>query len=116
MNYLKKKYENQIKDLKNELSFIKIKKNQEKNFKNKLTIKEKEINELKTILNTNASIKSQLSSIYKEPKEEEIINKGEQELLIKEKELNKNMSLLEKEEKNMTEKETESFNKDKDSE
>jgi len=43
----------------------------EKSLKQKLSIKDKEINELKTILNTNVSMKSQLSSIYQEQKEEE---------------------------------------------
>ena len=104
---MKKKYETQIKDLKNELSFIKIKKNQEKNFKNKLIIKEKEINELKTILNTNASIKSQLSSIYKEPKEEENTKENQKEKdreimpymdnnIKKKKHKNKSLSLIER--------------------
>ena len=79
----KKKYENQIKDLKNELSFLKTQKNnqkiQEKNLKQKLSIKEKEINELKTILNTNASIRSQISSIYQDQKEEEYSKENEKE-------------------------------------
>ena len=79
----KKKYENQIKDLKNELGFLKTQKNnqkiQEKNLKQKLSIKEKEINELKTILNTNASIRSQISSIYQDQKEEEYSKENEKE-------------------------------------
>ena len=52
---------------------------QENCFKQKSTSKEKEINELKSILNTNASIKSQISSIYHEPKdiENEKVPEGE---------------------------------------
>ena len=52
---------------------------QENCFKQKSTSKEKEINELKSILNTNASIKSQMSSIYHEPKdfENEKVPEGE---------------------------------------
>ena len=52
--------------LKNQKNNQKI---QEKNLKQNLALKEKEINELKNILNTNISIKSQASSIYKEQKE-----------------------------------------------
>jgi hypothetical protein len=47
--------------------------------KQKLSIKEKEINELKTILNTNASIRSQISSIYQDQKEEEYSKENEKE-------------------------------------
>jgi len=54
--------------LKNQKNNQKI---QEKNLKQNLALKEKEINELKNILNTNISIKSQASSIYKEQKDEE---------------------------------------------
>ena len=79
----KKKYEAQIKDLKKELSFLKNEKNsqkrQENNLKQKLTNKDKEINELKTILNTNVSIKSQLSSIYQDQKDEENSKENEKD-------------------------------------
>ena len=43
----------------------------EKNLKKKLNLKEKEINDLRTILNTNASIKSQISSINHEVKDDD---------------------------------------------
>ena len=52
---------------------------QEKNLKQNLAIKEKEINELKTILNTNVSMKSQISSIYKDPKDEENSKENDKE-------------------------------------
>ena len=55
------------------------KKNHEKSLKQKISIKDKEINELKTILNTNVSMKSQLSSIYQEQKEEENSKDNEKE-------------------------------------
>ena len=65
------------------MSFLKNQKNsqklQEKNLKQNLAIKEKEINELKTILNTNASMKSQISSIYKDQKDEENSKENEKE-------------------------------------
>ena len=48
--------------------------------KQKLDIKEKEINELKTILNTNASMKSQISSIYQDQKEDENSKEKEKEI------------------------------------
>ena len=69
--------------MKHELSFLKNQKNsqkiQEKNLKQNLAIKEKEINELKTILNTNVSMKSQISSIYKDQKDEENSKENEKE-------------------------------------
>ena len=52
---------------------------QEKNLKQNLAIKEKEINELKTILNTNVSMKSQISSIYKDQKDEENSKENDKE-------------------------------------
>ena len=71
----KKKYDKQIKDMENQLSFIKEQKNNykisEKNLRKKLNLKEKEINDLKTILNTNISIKSQISSINHDIKDED---------------------------------------------
>ena len=42
---------------------------EEKELKKRLDIKEKEVNELKAILNTNVSIKSQMSSINMEIKD-----------------------------------------------
>ena len=79
---------------------------QENCFKQKSTSKEKEINELKSILNTNASIKSQMSSIYHEPKdiENEKVPEGEifsymdnNDINVKKKKLKKkSLSLLER--------------------
>ena len=61
--------------MKIQLSFVKEQKNSykisEKNLREKLDLKEKEINDLRTILNTNISIKSQLSSINHDWKDEE---------------------------------------------
>ena len=61
--------------MKNQLSFMKEQKNNykisEKNLIKKLNIKEKEVNELRTILNTNISIKSQISSLNHEWKDED---------------------------------------------
>ena len=103
----KKKYENQIKDINNELSFLKNQKNnqklQEKNLKYKITLKEKEINELKTILNTNASLKSQISSIYQDPKEDENskeINKEKEREILPYMDNNMNMNIKKKKQKN----------------
>ena len=62
--------------LKNQKNNQKI---QEKNLKQNLALKEKEINELKNILNTNISIKSQASSIYKEQKDEENSKENDKE-------------------------------------
>ena len=61
--------------MKNQLNFIKEQKNNykisEKNLRKKLNLKEKEINDLRTILNTNISIKSQISSINHDIKDED---------------------------------------------
>ena len=105
----KRKYENQFRELKNQLSFLKEQKNSykitEKNLKKKLNLKEKEVNELKSILNTNISIKSQISSIFHEGKEEdnskeikEILPYNENLYLNQNKKQNrpKSLSLIEK--------------------
>ena len=47
--------------------------------KQKLTIEDKEKNKLRAILNTNASMKSQISSIYQDQKEEENSKENEEE-------------------------------------
>ena len=61
--------------MKSQLNLLKEQKNNhkkhEKNLIKKLDIKEKEVNELKTIFNTNVSLKSQISSIYQELKDDE---------------------------------------------
>jgi hypothetical protein len=61
--------------LKNQLNYTKEQnncyKNSEKNLKKKLNIREKEVNELKNIFNTNISIKSQFSSQGYDGKEED---------------------------------------------
>ena len=61
--------------MKNQLSFMKEQKNNykmsEKNLIKKLNNKEKEVNDLKTILNTNMSIKSQITSLNHEWKDED---------------------------------------------
>ena len=46
-------------------------KNSENNLRKKLNIKEKEVNDLRVLLNTNISIKSQISSIIHDGKDEE---------------------------------------------
>ena len=62
-------------ELKKQLSFIKEQKNNyknaEKNLLKKLNLKEKEVNDLRTILNTNISIRSQISTINHDAKEED---------------------------------------------
>lgn len=61
--------------MKNQLSFLKEQKNNykisEKSLRKKLNLKEKEVNDLRTIINTNISIKSQISSINHDTKEED---------------------------------------------
>ena len=87
-----------MKEYKSQLDFIKeqknIYKNSEKYLKKKLNIKEKEVNELKNILNTNISIKSQLSSGH-EGKEEEKNSKEMKEILPYE-ECNYNLNMNKK--------------------
>ena len=46
-------------------------KNAENNLRKKLNLKEKEVNDLRVLLNTNISIKSQISSIIHDGKDEE---------------------------------------------
>ena len=62
-------------EIKNQLSFLKKQKNNykisENNLRKKLNLKEKEINDLKIILNTNISVKSQISSINHDGKDED---------------------------------------------
>ena len=71
----RKKYEYEFKELKSQLHYINEQKeyykNNEKNLKNKINSKEKEVNELKSILNTNISIKSQITSLLYDGKDEE---------------------------------------------
>ena len=61
--------------MKNQLSFMKEQKKNykisEKNLIRQLNIKEKEVNDLRTILNTNMSIKSQITSLNHEWKDED---------------------------------------------
>ncbi len=87
-----------MKELKSQLDFIKeqknIYKNSEKYLKKKLNIKEKEVDELKNILNTNISIKSQLSSGHV-GKEEEKNSKEMKEILPYE-ECNYNLNMNKK--------------------
>lgn len=90
--------------MKSQLNLLKEQKNihkkHEKNLIKKLDIKEKEVNELKTIFNTNVSLKSQISSIYQELKDDEyskeILPYNEKINLNKKNSIPKSLSLFEK--------------------
>ena len=61
--------------MKNQLIVLKEQKNNHKKFESnlikKLDLKEKEVNELRTIFNTNGSIKSQITSVFQDIKDDE---------------------------------------------
>ena len=90
--------------MKNQLNLLKEQKNNhkkhEKTLIKKLDIKEKEVNELKTIFNTNVSLKSQISSIYQDIKDDEyskeILPYNEKINLHKRNSIPKSLSLFEK--------------------
>ena len=96
-----------MQEMKSQLIYLKEQKNNykkfEKNLIKKLDLKEKEVNELKTIFNTNGSVKSQINSIFQDVKDDEnskevreIYSYNEQTNMNKKHNRPKSLSLIEK--------------------